>query len=137
MPSKKSTIAGSFTAVAPTVLAKTHLEFDPAQARCVALPSLSAGDVITVNTRNTCYRMQVLDGSARRVSITGGLLFPNSTEVEVIGAADDAGVRDGFVVEGLQLELSTPRGPILTSMVVTLSIDPGTTSSDHPSSSPQ
>jgi hypothetical protein len=132
MPSNKSTIVGSFAAVAPTVLAKAHIELEPAHARRVALPSLSAGDVITINTRNTCYRMQVLDGSKRRVSITGGLLFPNSTEVEVIGASDDAGVRDGFVVEGLQLELSTPRGPILTSMVVTLSVDTDTTLPDHP-----
>src|SRR5262245_37437234 len=95
----------------------------------VALPSLAAGTLVTVNTRNTCYRLQVVDGSARRVLITGGLLFPSSTEVEVIGASDDAGVRDGFVVEGLQLELSTSRGPILTSMVVTLTVDPDTTSS--------
>jgi len=41
------------------------------------------------------------------------------------------------VVEGLQLELSTPRGPILTSMVVTLSVDPDTASPDRRSSSPQ
>lgn len=137
MPSNKSTIVGSFTEVAATVLAKNHIEFEPSHARCVALPSLSAGNVITITTRNTRYRMQVVDGSARRVLITGGLLFPSSTEVEVIGASDDAGVRDGFVVEGLQLELSTPRGPILTSMVVTLSVDPDTASPDGRSSSPQ
>jgi hypothetical protein len=125
MRSNKSTVVGSFTDIAPTVLAKDRIEFEPAHARCVALPSLSAGKVITINTRNTCYRMQVVDGSARRVLITGGLLFPQSTEVEVIGASDDSGVRDGFVVEGLQLELATPRGPILTSMVVSLSVDTG------------
>src|SRR5262245_41773639 len=88
----------------------------------VALPSLAAGTLVTVNTRNTCYRIQVVDGSARRVLVTGGALFPSSTEVEVIGAADEVGVRIGLMVEGLPLELSTPRGPILTSMVVSVSI---------------
>ena len=125
MRPKKSTVVGSFTDVAPPSLTKDQIEFDPAQARCVALPSMLAGNVVTINTRNTCYQMQVLDGSARRVLITGGLLFPNATEVEVIGASDDAGVRNGFVVEGMQLELATPRGPILTSTVLSLSVDVG------------
>ena len=122
MRSNKSTVVGSSTEVSPTVLAKDQIELEPTHGRSVALPSLSAGEVITINTRNTCYRMQVVDGAARRVLITGGILFPDSTEVEVIGASDDAGVRGGFVVEGLQLELSTPRGPILTSTVVSLSV---------------
>ena len=121
MRSNKPTVVGSFTDVAPPLLAD-HVEFELTHARFVAVPSMSAGEVITINTRNTCYRMQVLDGSARRVLITGGLLFPKATEVDVIGASDDAGVRDGFVVEGMQLELATPRGPILTSTVLSLSV---------------
>ena len=88
----------------------------------VALPSLSPGTHITVHTRNTCYHMEVMDGSARRVMISGGLLFPQGDEVEVIGAADDEGVRVGWIVEGLQIELSTVRGPVLTSIVESLSV---------------
>ena len=137
MRSKKSTVVGSFTEVGPIVLSNDHIELEPTHARYVALPSLSPGEVVTINTRNTCYRMQVLDGSARRVLITGGILFPNSTEVEVIGASDDTGVRDGFVVEGLQLELSTPRGPILTSTVLSLSVDSTTSSLELARSSSQ
>ena len=88
----------------------------------VALPLLSTGTHITVHTRNTCYRMEVMDGSARRVMISGGLLFPQGDEVEVIGATDDEGVRVGWIVEGLQIELSTVRGPVLTSIVESLSV---------------
>jgi hypothetical protein len=88
----------------------------------VALPSLSPGTHITVHTRNTCYRMEVMDGSARRVMISGGLLFPQGDEVEVIGATDDEGVRVGWIVEGFQIELSTARGPVLTSIVESLSV---------------
>ena len=88
----------------------------------VALPLLSPGTHITVHTRNTCYRMEVMDGSARRVMISGGLLFPQGDEVEVIGATDDEGVRVGWIVEGFQIELSTARGPVLTSIVESLSV---------------
>ena len=63
-----------------------------------------------------------MDGSARRVMISGGLLFPQGDEVEVIGAADDEGVRVGWIVEGFQIELSTVRGPVLTSIVESLSV---------------
>jgi hypothetical protein len=88
----------------------------------VALPLLSPGTQITAHTRNTCYRMEVMDGPARRVIISGGLLFPQGAEVEVIGATDDEGVRVGWLCEGLQIELSTVRGPVLTSIVESLSV---------------
>ena len=88
----------------------------------VALPLLSPGTQITAHTRNTCYRMEVMDGPARRVMISGGLLFPQGAEVEVIGATDDEGVRVGLIVQGLQIELATVRGPVLTSIVETLSV---------------
>ena len=130
MRSNKSTVVGSFTEVGPTVLAKDHIELE-------YLKREYPDHVVTINTRNTCYRMEVLDGSARRVLITGGILFPNGTEVEVIGASDDTGVRDGFVVEGLQLELSTQRGPILTSTVVSLSVDSATATLELARSSAQ
>jgi len=88
----------------------------------VALPSLSPGTQITAHTRNTCYRMEVMDGASRRVLISGGLLFPQGAEVEVIGATDDEGVRVGWIVQGLQIELATVRGPVLTSIVESLSV---------------
>lgn len=91
-------------------------------ALSVALPVLSPGTQITAHTRNTCYQMEVMDGPNRRVLISGGLLFPQGAEVEVIGATDDEGVRVGWIVEGLQIELSTVRGPVLTSIVESLSV---------------
>ena len=91
-------------------------------SRSATLPLLSMGTLITIQTRNTCYRMQVVDGPARRVLIVGGKLFPEDTEVEVVGAADDECVRIGWIVEGLQLELATIRGRVLTSIVQSLSV---------------
>ena len=105
--------------VAPSL---EHLESDPARFRCVALPLLLPGTSLTLQTRNTCYRMVVVDGSERRVRISGGKLFPESTDAQVIGAIDDESVKLGWIVEGFQLELSTNRGPVLTSMVESVDV---------------
>jgi hypothetical protein len=99
-----------------------HVESDPSRFRCVALPLLLPGTALTLHTRNTCYRMVVVDGAERRVRITGGRLFPDSTDAQVIGAIDDETVKGGWIVEGFQLELSTPRGPVLTSVVESVDV---------------
>jgi hypothetical protein len=99
-----------------------HLESDPARFRCVALPLLLPGTALTLHTRNTCYRMVVVDGSERRVQITGGKLFPESTDAQVVGAIDDENVKAGWIVEGFQLELTTQRGPVLTSTVESVDV---------------
>lgn len=101
----------------------TDVETDPARFRCVALPLLLPGTLITLNTRNTCYRLMVENGSDRRVTISGGKLFQESTEAELIGAVDDESVKVGWIIEGFQLELLTSRGPVLTSTVESVDVD--------------
>jgi hypothetical protein len=130
MRSKEHTILGAL----PTTGSRPDDGLDQAEAppaRSVALPLLSAGTMITLQTRNTCYHIQVIDGAARRVLITGGSLFPEGTEVEVVGAADEEHVRAGWMVEGLQLELSTAHGPVLTSMVMSVCLDDDPTGLQH------
>jgi hypothetical protein len=130
MRSKEHTILGAL----PTTGSRPGDGLDQVEAsptRSVALPLLSAGTMITLHTRNTCYHLQVIDGAARRVLITGGSLFPEGTEVEVVGAADEERVRAGWMVEGLQLELSTAHGPVLTSMVMSVCLDDDPTGLQH------
>jgi hypothetical protein len=103
-------------------LAPEHLASDPGRFRGVALPLLLPGTSLTLHTRNTCYRMVVVDGSERRVRITGGRLFPEGTEATVVGAIDDESVKVGWIVAGFQLELSTQRGPVLTSIVESVDV---------------
>ena len=121
MPSNEHTAIGTISDITKS-LARVE---SGSPSLSVSLPLLSPGTLVTVHTRNTCYRMEVMDGSARRVMISGGLLFPQGAEVEVIGATDDEGVRVGWIVEGLQIELSTVRGPVLTSIVESLSVRQG------------
>ena len=99
------------------------VESDPGRFRCVALPLLRPGTVLTLNTRNTCYRLMVVNGTERRVTITGGKLFQQCTEAELLGAVDDESVKAGWIVEGFQLELLTARGPVLTSTVESVDVD--------------
>ena len=99
-----------------------HVESDP-NRRSVALPLLLPGTLVTVHTRNTCYRLVVIDGSERRVQISGGKLFPENTDVELIGAIDDEGVKVGWIVQGFQLELLSERGPVLTSSVESVDVE--------------
>ena len=99
-----------------------HIESDP-NRRSVALPLLLPGTLVVLHTRNTCYRLVVIDGSERRVQISGGKLFPENTDVELIGAIDDDGVKVGWIVQGFQLELLSERGPVLTSSVESVDVE--------------
>ena len=52
----------------------------------VALQTLDPGTILTLHTRNSTYRLVVLDAARRRVLVTGGAYFPEQTEVRVEGA---------------------------------------------------
>jgi hypothetical protein len=113
---------------------RNYLDADSAPGRSVALPLLLPGTLLTVQTRNTLYRMVVTNGPARQVSITGGSLFPQNSDVEIVGATDrEDDVKGGWIVEGLHLELLTERGPVCTSIVesVTVDVDAASVSDDE------
>jgi hypothetical protein len=100
----------------------------------VALPLLLAGTMVTVRTKNTLYRLTVLDGPSRQISICGGRLFQEPTDAELVGAVDgEDGVKPGWIVEGLPMQLMTSGGPVVTSVVesVDVDVDPGTLSADE------
>lgn len=100
------------------------LETVPEAKHPVALPLLLPGTIVTVRTRNTMYRFKVLDGPRRQISISGGRLFPCSTDVHLMGALDgEEGTKVGWIVEGLQLQLMTPEGPVITSVVEAVEVD--------------
>jgi hypothetical protein len=100
------------------------LDTVPAVRHPVAVPLLLAGTMVTVRTRNTVYRLTVVDGPARQVSICGGRLFPHNTDVQLLGALDGVeGIKGGWIVEGLQLQLVTSAGPVITSVVESVDVD--------------
>lgn len=107
-----------------TVPTFEFLDAVPQVRRPVALPLLLPGTMVTVRTRNTLYRMTVVDGPTRQISISGGRLFARNTDVELLGAVDgEEGVKAGWIVEGLQLQLMTSAGPVVTSVVESVEVD--------------
>ena len=108
----------------PAVPSFGFLDAVPAVRHPVALPLLLPGTMVTVRTRNTLYRLTVVDGPARQISICGGRLFHRNTDVQLLGALDgEEGVKTGWIVEGLQLQLMTSAGPVITSVVESVEVD--------------
>jgi hypothetical protein len=87
--------------------------------------SLDVGAVVNVHTTYSCYRLVVLDPADKRASVTGGRMFPESTEVRIEGAtAGGSAIKPGWIGIGLRLEMCSVTNRITTSMVESVTIDP-------------
>ena len=110
--------------VIPTGHTLDGFVLEPGCIEGVELPSLEAGTVLTVISRHSHYRLVVLDPARQRVLVTGGRLFPESTEVRCEGATAGGSVlKVGWIGVGLRLELSIGRQRITTSRVQSVTID--------------
>jgi hypothetical protein len=97
---------------------------EPGCVEGVALQSLETGTVLRVRTRHSHYRVVVLDPTRQSVLVTGGRLFPESSEVRCEGAtAGGSMLKVGWIGVGLRLELSLGRQRITTSRVQSVTIE--------------
>jgi hypothetical protein len=97
---------------------------EPGCVEGVSLHSLDAGTVLNVITRNSSYRVVVVDPVQQRVLVTGGRLFAERTEVRLEGATAGGSVlKIGWIGTGLRLELSMGRGRITTSPVESVTVE--------------
>ena len=79
---------------------------------------------IVVTTRNSRYRVVVLDGGERRVQISGGNMFPEPIEMLLEGATtDDGTVEPGWISVGLPVTLWTGLRRITTSRVESVAFE--------------
>lgn len=79
---------------------------------------------IIITTRNSCYRILVIDGADGRVSVTGGRLFPEATEMRLEGATADARIiKPGWIRVGLCVALSSGSRRITTSRVESVAFE--------------
>jgi hypothetical protein len=91
----------------------------------VDFSSLEVGAVLNVHTRYSHYRLVVVDGADNRALVTGGRLFPESTEVRIEGSTSGGtAIKPGFIGIGLRLEMSNGSNRITTSVVQSMSLDP-------------
>ena len=109
----------------PSVPSFGFLDAVPEVRHPLALPMLLPGTMVNVRTKNTLYRLTVVDGPARQICINGGRLFQRPTDATLLGAVDaEEDLKFGWIVEGLQLQLITPDGPVITSTVESVDVDP-------------
>ena len=93
-------------------------------SRGVVIEGLDAGTTLTVWTRHSCYRFEIVDPAARLARVTGGSLFPEPTDVRIDGATTGGCmIKAGWVGVGLRMEFTVADRRITTSPVQFLSLD--------------
>jgi hypothetical protein len=90
----------------------------------VLVDALPANARIIITTRNSRYRFVVIEGSNRRVQMTGGRLFPDATEMVLEGAVTTGGaIKPGWITVGLPVALSIGLRRITTSCVESVAFE--------------
>jgi hypothetical protein len=109
----------------PVCGALEHFGREAGCADGVALSSFDAGSTLVVTTRNSCYRLELVDPDNRRVLVEGGKLFPEPTAARLEGStAGGSIVKTGWIGVGLRLELWVGIRRIVTSPVRAISYQP-------------
>lgn len=97
---------------------------EPGCEQGVMVDQLEPGTKLVVGTKHSCYRLVITDAAARRAIVTGGKVFPESTEVRIQGSTGGGSViKSGWIGVGLCLEMSTSSKRITTSPVKILAVD--------------
>jgi hypothetical protein len=93
------------------------------QVEGVRLSELPPLSTILVWTRNSLYRLVVLDAS--EIYVQGGALFPHLTSAQLDGASIGRGfLMTGCICVGLLMELRVAGTRVRTSPVVAISAEP-------------
>lgn len=88
---------------------------------------LPAGTEMVVDTRNSSYRLVMVDGIARDALVEGGRHFPRETTARIEGSSLPGSLlKIGWIGIGLPLELSHGHRRIVTSTVRTITVDGST-----------
>jgi len=85
---------------------------------------LAAGAIVIVRTRNSCYRLVMLEPETQRVLVSGGDWFPEPTKAQLVGATRGGNMlKPGWIGAGLRMELRHMNQPITTSLVDAVTIE--------------
>ena len=90
----------------------------------VDVRELAAGAIVIVHTRNSCYRLVIVEPETQRVLISGGDWFHEPTEVQLVGATGGGSMlKPAWIGAGLRLELRYMNRPMTTSPVDAVTIE--------------
>lgn len=91
----------------------------------VDLHSLRPGTELRVDTRNSQYRILMLDGNDCTALVQGGRYFFQEAEARIEGSTIREGiVKAGWICSGHCLELSVHGKQIVTSRVRSINVEP-------------
>lgn len=90
----------------------------------VDVRELAAGAIVIVRTRNSCYRLVMVEPETQRVLVSGGDWFPEPTEAQLVGATGGGNMlKPGWIGVGLRMEFRHMNQPITTSRVNAVTIE--------------
>lgn len=90
----------------------------------VELPSLTVGTVLNVQTRNSAYRVVVLDGKRRLVAVQGGSVFSHEVVTRFNGSSiGGSAIRVGWMGVGSCLEFAAGPQVVITSPVRSIQVE--------------
>jgi hypothetical protein len=99
------------------------VSFHPGFADGMSIKSLEAGTTLRVRTRNSTYRLVVLDPVKLLVLLVGGALFPEDTVARLAGAtAGGTTLKVGWIGLGLRVEIAAGGKRTTTSPVESIEI---------------
>ena len=90
----------------------------------VPIDAFDAGVTLVVKTRRSSYRIVVIDGPQRLVTVHGGV-FPEPTTLRLCGAtAGGSAIKIGWILVGLRMEFRVGTRRITSTPVLSIAIDP-------------
>lgn len=111
-------------ALVPRHCTLSGFALEPGCSEGIAIQSLAPGTTLIVQTRNSQYRLIVLNGERHGVLVQGGALLPEATLAHLQGAsAGGSVVKTGWIGVGLCMELSVGPQRIITSPVRSITIE--------------
>jgi hypothetical protein len=98
--------------------------FQLGDADGVDVRELAAGAIVIVRTRNSCYRLVMVEPETQRALVSGGDWFPEPTEAQLVGATGSGSMlKPGWIGVGLRMEFRHMNQPIRTSRVNAVTIE--------------
>src|SRR5262245_64998449 len=91
----------------------------------INLRELTTLDSVEVRTRNSTYRITVVNAVESRVLVSGGAFFPTPTPATIGGASlGGSMLKRGVILRGFQFEILTGQDRIVTTRVRDIQVNP-------------
>jgi hypothetical protein len=99
------------------------------RAAGINLRALASLDSVEVRTRNSTYRITIVNAAESRVLVSGGAFFPTPSLAVISGASlGGSMLKRGVILNGFQFEILTGRDRIVTTRVRDIRVNaPGAT----------